>query len=328
MVSSATVPRFVHLSLAALLALTCHTGALAQDLDRDGLADALEQALLERFLPTFVLSAGECAGLPASFVPDVEHPRVQERDGTIYGHVSLRSAADATPVEIEIKYFHLWARDCGRPSHALDVERVSALVSAPSRDAPMEDWQAQYWYAAAHEGTVCDAGSGARATALRAETVGPFVYVSRGKHASYLNRGHCKWGCGSDRCDPGTPLVRAGVVNLGELDHPMNGATWITSRRWSLATKLSSDFDGQRRTRLDGTAPWQVLALRVGLRPFQAPILGSDTGLDALVIAGEAALTGVSAASSAVDTAVSSSARATGKALGRTFRAITRVLRP
>ena len=70
-------------------------------------------------------------------------------------------------------------------------------------DAPPEEWEAAYWYAAAHEGTVCDASSGAAAAAVRATTAGPYVYVSRGKHASYLNRGHCKWGCGSDRCDPG-----------------------------------------------------------------------------------------------------------------------------
>jgi hypothetical protein len=57
--------------------------ALGQDLDHDGLPDPLEQALLERFLPTFVLSAGECDGLPAAMASATHDPRVAWKDGTI-----------------------------------------------------------------------------------------------------------------------------------------------------------------------------------------------------------------------------------------------------
>jgi hypothetical protein len=163
---------------ALVLLLASALPAAAQDLDRDGLADSLEQALLERFLPTLVLSAGECDERPASMVPGSADPVVAARDGTIYGHVAPRGGASGR-AEIELKYFHLWARDCGRPQHALDVERVSALLHAPGLDAPVDVWQAAYWYAAAHEGTVCDASSGATGTTLRASASGPFVYVSR-----------------------------------------------------------------------------------------------------------------------------------------------------
>ena len=41
--------------------------ASAQDRDRDGLDDAIEQRLIEKFVPSFLLSADECDGVPASF---------------------------------------------------------------------------------------------------------------------------------------------------------------------------------------------------------------------------------------------------------------------
>jgi hypothetical protein len=300
--------------------------AAAQDIDRDGLPDQLEQALLERFAPTLVLSAGECDGQPAAMKPWSEQPQVIERDGTVYGHAALRSTRPDR-VEIELKFFHLWGRDCGRPSHALDIERVSALVHAPRLDAPASEWQAAYWYAAAHEGTVCDASSGAAAEALRATSVGPYVYVSRGKHASYLNRGHCKWGCGSDLCDPGPPSPRGAVVNLGERDAPLNGAAWLGSRRWSLADKLATDFEPGRRARFDREPVSGVVALRVSRRPVQAPILGGDTGLDALILAGKAATLSLDATADATATAVEATGQAIGTAAGKTVRGIAWFLR-
>lgn len=298
----------------------------AQDLDRDGLPDRLEQALLDRFSPTLVLSAGECDGQPATMQPWTADPQVADRSGTVYGHVALRSAGPGD-VEVEIKFFHLWGRDCGRPSHALDLERVSALVHASRLDAPADEWEAAYWYAAAHEGTVCDASSGAAAEALRATGVGPYVYVSRGKHASYLNRGHCKWGCGSDLCDPGPPSPRGPVVNLGERDAPLNGATWLGSRRWHLVDKLATDFDPDRRARFDREPPSRVVALQVVRRPFQAPILGGDTGLDALILAGKAATLSLDTTADAAATAVEATAQAIGTAAGKTVRGIAWFLR-
>jgi hypothetical protein len=162
--------------------------ASAQDLDRDGLDDGFEQSLLERFIPTFYVSAGECDGLPASFAPGTVHPTVAARNGTIHGR--------AFPVAgggVELQYFHLWARDCGRGGHALDAEHVSALL-ASSREG---SWSAQLWYAAAHEDTFCDHSTGAPAITLGAQLAGPRVYISRGKHASYLSPGHCARGCGT-----------------------------------------------------------------------------------------------------------------------------------
>ena len=40
-------------------------GPPTDDLDRDGLPDTLEEALIARFTPSFFVSANDCAGLPA-----------------------------------------------------------------------------------------------------------------------------------------------------------------------------------------------------------------------------------------------------------------------
>jgi hypothetical protein len=324
---------------AAWVLAVCLAGAIAvpagaQDLDADGLPDAIEDALLARFVPTLILSAGECDGLPASFVPGLDDPRLAARDGTLYGQVTPRPDTLPGGAAIEIKFFHLWVRDCGRPSHALDAEHVSALLTAPSLTAPPDDWRAVYWYASAHAGTICDASSGARAPALRAERVGPYVYVSRGKHASYLDPGHCPWGCGSDSCRPDRVLPRGAVINLGEPDAPLNGATWMHSHRWRLANSLASDFVPATRADLDRAHPLQVLALRLGLRAHQAPILGGNTGLDAMLTAAGAAGVAVAAAGDATATAVDASAVAVraaaagvATALGKTAGAVGRFLR-
>ena len=301
--------------LAAALVWLWASPAAAQDLDRDGLDDPFEQALLERFLPTFVVSAGECDGLPASFAPGTRHPEVLARDGTIHGRVF--PAFDGT---IEVQYFHLWARDCGRGGHALDAEHVSALLEyrghqegrplpVPSavegRVAQPPAWTARLWYAAAHEDTLCDQSSGAHASALGAVSAGPRVYVSRGKHASYLNPGQCKWGCGGDACPRGQPLRVAALVNIGEPGAPLNGATWVASARWPLGAKLTSNFDPTTKARLDRSGAAHIISLMLHLRGPQAPVLAGDTAVDGLAHAGGAA----------------------GSALKKSVSAVARVLR-
>ena len=161
--------------------------ASVEDSDRDSLSDDFEQALLVQFAPAFQISAGDCAEAPAEFLPGSRKPQVVARNGTIYGQVSK-----ATAGFLEIHYYHLWSRDCGRLGHALDAEHVSALIRA-------SDYKAVYWFAAAHQETVCDASSAAPAATLDAEDHGPTVWISRGKHASFLSLESCSRGCGGDR---------------------------------------------------------------------------------------------------------------------------------
>jgi len=264
-----------------IICLAAAIPATAQDLDRDGLSDRLEQTLLERFAPTLLLSRGECEDAPASFVPFKSEPFVRTKDGTLYGQAFAVDSTDGR-AHIELHFFHLWARDCGRLGHDLDAEHVSAIVSAARIDVPPSMWIAEAWYAAAHEGSACDASSGAPARVIKAEANGPRVFVSKGKHASYFDRGQCKWGCGGDECGDDRTILPTVVINIGEVDAPLNGAIWIHSRRWTLGEKMLSDFDPVLRSRLDAESADHVIPLMQSRRGPQAPILAGDTALDGI----------------------------------------------
>ena len=249
--------------------------------------------------------------MPASFVPNALAPRVLARDATLYGQAFLIPPTDDRAL-VEVHFFHLWARDCGRRGHDLDVEHVSAIVSAARLEAPASAWTADVWYAAAHEGSVCDASSGARASVIGAEVSGPRVFVSRGKHASYLDRGQCKWGCGGDECGDGRVVTPSRIVNIGESDAPLNGALWIHSNRWPMKEKLLSDFDPALRARLDNMNDDHVIPLMQHKRGPQAPVLAGDTALDGLEMAAESTKGALAAAM---------------RAAGKFFRKPLRILR-
>lgn len=268
-----------------VIGLAVAVPAAAQDLDRDGLSDRLEQDLLERFTPTLLLARGECDDRPASFAPFASDPQVLAKDGSIYGQAFPLPSLDGH-AQIELHFFHLWSRDCGRLGHALDAEHVSAIVSSPALDAPAASWRADVWYAAAHEGSACDASSGARAGVIDAVASGPRVFVSRGKHASYFDRGQCKWGCGGDECGEDRALRPAAVINIGERSAPLSGATWVLSRRWPMAEKLNSDFDPAVRASLDSSNR-HVIPLMQHLRAPQSPVLAGDTAIDGLAVAAD-----------------------------------------
>lgn len=309
----------------------------AADLDHDGLDDALEQALLLRFAPRLQLSAGECDARPAEFEPNRNHPKVHARNGALYGQAFPRVLHGLTGPLIELHYYHLWGRDCGRAGHNLDAEHVSALLSAPSPGAPPEEWKALYWYAAAHEDTVCDFSSAAKAADLQAEDAGPVIWISRGKHASFLQRSSCNWGCGGDVCQPGETLTPDRVLNVGEPGSLRAGMQWLLSPRWPMAGKLGVDFNEALVTALRHRKAAGVLPLHTPLRTPQAVLLAGDSTADALALGGaktgNALDTAGTHTDSALDTAanktggaVSKSARNTGRAVGASVKKTIRFL--
>src|SRR5215831_18501792 len=166
----------------------------ALDSDNDGLTDVQEQALLQQFAPTFLISPTDCSSRPAEFEASVLKPVVAAENDAIYGQAFPRAAQDG---EVELHYYDLWRRDCGQQGHDLDAEHVSVLVARDQSGI----WRAQYWYAAAHEDTLCDASQIARAKALNAEEGGPLVWISSGKHGAFLAQALCKHGCGADECE-------------------------------------------------------------------------------------------------------------------------------
>ena len=224
----------IRTTLAFLALLCCAAFAGSVDQDHDGLSDEFEQSLLTQFAPVFHISANDCAGLPAEFVPDSLRPVPAAVNGTIYGQVFRRGPY------LEIHYYHLWARDCGSLGHTLDAEHVSGLLSGD------ENPRALYWFAAAHQATVCELNSASSAAALHAEEHGPEVWISAGKHASFLTSDLCGRGCGADSCKLTKRLEPARLINIGEPGAPMNGAVWVNSPAWPMASKMTSDFDAAR----------------------------------------------------------------------------------
>ncbi len=194
-------------------------------------------------MPRFSISANDCAVLPAEFLPNTSEPVAAARNGTIYGQAFLNPGAGRGIATVELHYFHLWSEDCGHMSHRLDAERVSVLIAADSARSPLSAWRALYWYASAHEDTMCDATHGVRADSIGASDRGADVWISHGKHASYLNRELCNQGCGGDRCEAAMVLAVPRIVNLGEPGMPMNGALWAASAAWGLAGKMGASFD-------------------------------------------------------------------------------------
>ncbi|MBS1816154.1 MAG: hypothetical protein JSS87_14885 [Acidobacteria bacterium] len=309
---------------AVLLVLCCMTAAaqVPLDSDHDGLDDTLEQALLERFVPIFMVSKEDCSVAPARFREDIALPTVAADDGTIYGQ------AFRTGAGIELHFYHLWRADCGRMGHPLDTEHVSTLLTGTGDDDAT--YTARYWYAAAHEDTVCDASQITRAATINAQTHGAKVWISTGKHASFLDEELCKRGCGGDRCEEMTELHNVHVINLGEADAPMNGAVWAQSAAWPglLSTKMTrSDMRAPLLTRLETLPDTDVAWANPEKRPAQATIAAGSTTIDALAMSDRKTNTALVIATDHTSNALDKSYGAVKGAIGTSLKNTGRFLR-
>jgi hypothetical protein len=311
------------LALAAIaphsIAQSLQPAPPAIDSDHDGLSDDLEQSLLVQFAPKFLIGAHDCSNIPAEFQPGNSTPLVKAENGTIYGQVfPTKDLIDGAPAA-EIHYYHLWRIDCGPHGHLLDTEHVSVLVradpaQAPSPDPASANWKALYWYAAAHENTVCDVSQIAHASTLHAENSGPIVWISPGKHASYLNQALCEKGCGADRCENMTALAPAKLINLGEATHPMNGSVFIASSAWPLAAKMTAtNFPPAVLARLGELPDSEIVWFNAGKHPKQGIIAASDT-------AGRDTLSGLNTAANDTDNSIAIAEDSSGNALQKSYR--------
>jgi hypothetical protein len=299
-------------------------GALSPDSDGDGLSDALEQALLVQFAPTLLIARQDCSGSPAEFRRDVLSAEPYVENGTLYGQAfpakaSSELAKSNAGQAVEIHYYHLWRRDCGAHGHWLDAEHVSALVQRTDSVSP--EWKAIYWYAAAHENTVCDVSQISRASTLGAEDHGAKVWISPGKHASYLNETLCDRGCGADHCQAMVPLELGKLINLGEPNHPMNGSEFIASNGWPLLEKMrTSNFPADARARLEGLPDTDIAWFNEGRHPMQQVIAVGGSTEGTIAHSGSNTGTAISVAGSQTGDALSTAESSTGNALQKSYR--------
>jgi len=305
------MPNILRLSFLILALALPAFSQVALDSDHDGLSDEFEQSILARFRPAFMTSAHDCAVRPARFKPADANPTVLVVDGTIYGQVFPISIN-----RVEVHYYMLWDKDCGRISHPLDAEHVAALISTDGGEI-----KALYWYTGAHEKTVCDISSGASAHAVSAESNGPTIWSASGKHALYFKKEMCTHGCGADSCDDDLELAPTGdVVNLGELKTPMNGALFVSSPKWLLSTKMDTDFPNEVIALIDATPADAISTLR-GRSTIRGTIQGSDMVYDNIK---DSASTGADHTDAALNTANTQTANSLGKAKAATGNFLTR----
>lgn len=305
--------------VCCLLLLTPASARSAQlhaDTDHDGLSDQLEQNLLRQFMPTFMMARHDCSGLPAEFKPGSLTPEVAAEDGTIYGQAFPAKSSSAAAPAVELHYYDLWQKDCGPHGHPLDAEHVAVLVHPSSTDLDSAQWKAAYWYAAAHENTVCDVSQIARASTLHAENHGATVWISPGKHASYLNSTLCEKGCGADHCAKDTKFVPTTVINLGEPGAPMNGSVFIASPAWPLDYKMStSNFPASAIARLDQLPETDIAWFNPGRHPAQGIIATSSSTEQAIATSGANTTAAIEAAGNSSGDAISGAGDATGAAV-------------
>jgi hypothetical protein len=300
------------------------------DSDGDGLSDALEQALMVQFVPTFMIGRQDCSGVPSEFQADSVRPIAMAESGTlgavgtvgtIYGEVFPAKGFRGKDSVVEIHFYHLWRQDCGEHGHPLDAEHVAVLVRASGGGSALSKWKALYWYAAAHENTVCDVSQIARASTLKAEDRGAKVWVSPGKHASYLNETLCERGCGADRCEEMTALDLGQLINLGEPGHPMNGAMFASSNLWPLAGKMEvTNFPESAVTRLNRLPETDIAWFRPGRHPVQGIIAISSSTQGAIAESGRNTTGAISGAGDSTDAAISVAGDSTGNALEKSYR--------
>ena len=325
-----TLRRVVPLLLiVALLAPAVLRNAAAQeseqkaaaDSDHDGMSDALEQALLIQFVPAFMVGRHDCSEIPAEFAPDMKTPTVKAEDGTIYGQVFPAKSSSGDLPTAEIHYYHLWKRDCGPHGHPLDTEHVAVLVRASDGNLDSARWKAIYWYAAAHENTVCDVSQIARASTIHAEEHGAKVWISPGKHASYLNEMLCQAGCGADKCVNMVALPPGKIINLGEPGHPMNGSVFIAASEWPLMDKMShTNFPPEPISRLNQLPETDIAWFNAGKHPARRTIAVSNSTEQVIAGGARSTTSSLSTAGTSADTAISVAQDDTGNALEKSFR--------
>jgi hypothetical protein len=116
-------------------------------------------------------------------------------------------------------------------------------------------------------------------------------------------------------------LPSHGIINLGEVDHPMNGSVFTSSAQWPLAEKMaSSNFPPGRTARLEQLPDSDIAWFNVGKHPVQPVIAAGGATEKAIGSGGHNTTAALATAGSSTDTAVSVAGGSTGNALEKSYR--------
>jgi hypothetical protein len=147
------------------------------------------------------------------------------------------------------------------------------------------------------------------------------VWISPGKHASYLDARLCHAGCGADICERMVPLPKGRVVNLGEVGQPMNASLFARSSAWPLAMKMQqTNFPAEPIARLQRLPETEIAWFHPGRHPAQGVIAISSTTEGAIGKGGTQTASSMDKAEDAASDAISVAGDTTGNALGTSYR--------
>jgi hypothetical protein len=174
----------------------CRAVTTSNDLDRDGLVDACEDALQSAFAPRMWFHSGESC--------DAWRPTY-----------AVRQAGNQ---EVLIFYAFSYYRDCGSLSHDGDSEFIAVRVRYGFEPYSSTWGVVNIFYAAHYKAPVGDKSELVQWNDSRQQWVSnvrgrPVAYVGRNKHASYVNVQKCS--NSGDSCNQGFIKFPNNPRNLG-----------------------------------------------------------------------------------------------------------------
>jgi hypothetical protein len=111
------------------------------------------------------------------------------------------------------------------------------------------------------------------------------------------------------------------IINLGELDHPMNGSLFIASGAWPLAGKMSNtNFPPEAVARLNQLPDSDIAWFNAGRHPAQGIIAISSSTGQAIAGSGYDTTSALATASDSTGAGISTAADSTGNALQKSYR--------
>ena len=241
----------VNLNLAQL----AETSNILGDNDNDGIDDNFEQAILDKFRPTWRFQEDDPNNLPVRMANSC-NPQWLLQDGTIYGEVfrhgySIQQILFCDSIVctgthwMEIHFFEIWSDDHGCLGglfckHAWDQEHASARIIY-SHNIPdcnpnwhpdneylwdASKWKVDLWRFFAHEGKPpCSKTE----TQTGLWSSGKEIWVSV-KHGTYKSAASCN---GNLKCCDTCWHPRAGrdpnPINVGQVGAPLNQCCWASN---------------------------------------------------------------------------------------------------